>query len=134
MNIAALVLGIVGLVFSLIPCLGMYALPITLLAVILGAIAMKQPKKGMAIAGLICGSLGTLMAAYWLYAYFAVKDDFHDAVNKFGEGVRKGMEREKEREKARKDELEKGSPTEMVPKHDQPDEPAKPDDTKPAPQ
>jgi hypothetical protein len=69
MGIAALVLGILGLVLSFVPCLGMYALPLTVIAVILGALAMRSPKdgsapkgKGMAIAGMILSAVGLLLA------------------------------------------------------------------------
>jgi hypothetical protein len=74
MSIAALVLGIVGLVLSLVPCLGMYALPLTVIAVILGLLGMKKPtNKGLAIAGLVCGLIGTVVGSYWLYAYMTIK-------------------------------------------------------------
>jgi hypothetical protein len=53
MIIAALVLGIVGTVVALIPCLGMYAIPLTLLAVVFGALSIKREQgRGMAVAGL----------------------------------------------------------------------------------
>lgn len=85
MPIAALVLGIVGLLFSLVPCLGMYALPLTVLAVIFGAVGMKKPAgKGMAIAGLVCGVVGTAVAAYWLYAYLTIKGAVEDEIDKQG--------------------------------------------------
>ena len=80
MPVAALVLGIVGLVFSLVPCLGMYAIPLTLTAAILGYVGMKKPTgRGMAIAGMVCGIIGTAIAGWWLYAYLTVKDAVEDA-------------------------------------------------------
>lgn len=85
MPIAALVLGIVGLLFALIPCLGMYALPLTVLAVIFGAVGMKkQAGKGMAIAGLVCGIVGTAVAAYWLYAYLTLKNAVETEIEEQG--------------------------------------------------
>jgi hypothetical protein len=90
MAIAALVLGIVGLILSLVPCLGMYALPLTLIAIILGAMGMKKvPGKGMAIAGLICGVLGTAIAGWWLYAYLTVKNQLNDPNSKFNKDLQK---------------------------------------------
>ena len=60
MSVGSLILGIVGLIISLVPFFGMYALPFTLLAVILGAVGMKAVNgRGLAIGGLICGVLGT---------------------------------------------------------------------------
>lgn len=74
MAIAALVLGIIGLVLSFVPCLGMYAMPLTILACIFGGLGMKNIQgKGMAIAGLVCGIIGTLIAAFWLYSYLTIK-------------------------------------------------------------
>jgi hypothetical protein len=135
MNIAALVLGIVGLVFSFIPCLGMYALPITLLAVILGAIAMRQPKKGMAIAGLVCGMLGTLLAGYWLYVYLTVKDGVSDAFHKAGTDFKRELEKDqKEAKEARERAAHTmpDEPTPPTPGSNDPTPPAEHDD-KPAP-
>lgn len=123
MPIAALVLGIVGLVLSFVPCLGMYAIPLTLIAVILGVLGMKPPKdgspqkgKGMAVAGLVCGLIGTLIAAYWIYAYFSLKSKLNDPNFKgeFDKAFKEGMD------KAAKD-MEKDM-KEM--KETQPDHPA----------
>jgi hypothetical protein len=95
MNIAALVLGIVGLLFSLVPCLGMYAIPLTVLAVIFGAIGMKKPVgKGMAVAGLVCGLVGTAIGAYWLYAYLTLKSAAEDSIDKMGKAAAEEMAKE----------------------------------------
>ena len=56
--IAALVLGIVGAASWLLPICG---LPINILAVIFGAIGIKSSKQGMAITGLVLGSIGVLL-------------------------------------------------------------------------
>ena len=93
MPIAAMVCGIVGLVFSFIPCLGMYAAPVCLLAVILGVIGMKKAEKGkgMAIAGLITGIVGTLIASYWIYVYFTIKGDLDKDLKKLEKEMEKEM-------------------------------------------
>lgn len=72
MGVASLVLGIVGIVFSFIPCLGMYALFLTIPGVILGAIGLvsaskKKAPKGLAIAGLVCSIIGSTVAGYQYY-------------------------------------------------------------------
>jgi hypothetical protein len=103
MGIAALVLGIVGAVFSLVPCLGMYALPVTLLAVVFGALGMRKPEgKGMAIAGLVCGMVGTCVACYWLWLYLhaesLAKDfalDHKDELNKMKDDFKKELDKAK---------------------------------------
>lgn len=88
MPVAALVLGIVGLILSFVPCLGMYAIPLTILAIIFGVIGMKKEKgKGMAIAGLVCGIVGSLIACWWIYAYFTVRSEINDPNSEFRRGV-----------------------------------------------
>lgn len=104
MGIAAMVLGIVGLLFSFIPCLGMYAAPVTLLAVILGAIGMRKPQgKGMAIAGLTCGALGCIISAYWIYVWVTFDG------SKFAKEIEEHQEKFREHERQRLD--ENGKPT-----------------------
>lgn len=108
MPIAALVTGIVGLVLSLVPCLGMYAMPLTLLAVILGAIGMKKvPGKGLSTAGMICGIVGTLIATWWIYAYVTTKSAVDAEI-----------------EKQHKADLQNGSDLKADPGSDSPDKPA----------
>ncbi|MEZ4403054.1 MAG: DUF4190 domain-containing protein [Kofleriaceae bacterium] len=88
MPVAALVLGIVGLVLSLVPCLGMYAMPLTLLAAIFGYLGMKKPTgRGMAIAGMVCGIIGTAIAAWWIYAYLTVKKAAEDGAQQLKEDL-----------------------------------------------
>ncbi len=107
MPVAALVIGIIGLILSLVPCLGMYALPLTLLGVIFGALGMKKEKgKGMAIAGLICGVIGTLIAGWWVYAYLTIKAEVEDPNSELNKGIEQV---EKDLKEAAK-EMEKNQP------------------------
>ena len=69
MEIAALVLGIIGLAGCFIPSLGWIGSLCGLLAIILGAIGVKNggANKGKAKAGLILGILSfTLGIIFWL--------------------------------------------------------------------
>jgi hypothetical protein len=123
MSIAALVLGIVGLVASFVPCLGMYAIPLTLLGVLFGALGLRRPKdgtppsgRGMAIAGLICGAIGTLIAIYWIYVYVTVgpvlKKGIQDEFQKEMQRQEQKLEAEKARlDKAGKPDVEKPATT-----------------------
>ena len=71
-GIAGMVLGIVSLVVSFIPCFGMYGFFPGLVALILSGIGMSKAKsKGMSIAGLVVSILAVGIASYW---YFAVKE------------------------------------------------------------
>jgi len=62
--IAALVCGIVGFILLVVPILGGLGITITIAGFIFGAIGISQTKggkmrgRGMAIAGLVLGSLG----------------------------------------------------------------------------
>ena len=53
--IAALVLGIIALIFS---CIFYLSLPCAILAIVFGIIGIKSKEKGMAVAGLITGAIG----------------------------------------------------------------------------
>lgn len=59
LGIAALITGIVGVVFAWIPVLGIV---LTVLAIVFGAVALKSSARGQAIAGLVLGVVGTAIA------------------------------------------------------------------------
>jgi hypothetical protein len=78
--IIGLVLGILALLFSFIPCLGMYAIFPGVIGLILGVVAMMQAgkvnaPKGMAIAAIICAVLGSAVAGYQYYKLKSIVDD-----------------------------------------------------------
>jgi hypothetical protein len=58
MGIAALVLGIIGVVLCWIPAVGWVGVVLALVALILGIVAVKKGIKGLGIAGLILGIVG----------------------------------------------------------------------------
>ena len=58
MGIAALILGILGVVLSWIPIVGWVGVVLALVAIILGLLTLKKGKKGMGIAALILGVVG----------------------------------------------------------------------------
>jgi hypothetical protein len=61
--ITALVLGIVAIVFGVIPGIGFISFLLGPLAVIFGIIALvKKQKKGMSITGIVLGALGAIIA------------------------------------------------------------------------
>ncbi|HEY4175419.1 MAG TPA: hypothetical protein VGM90_01245 [Kofleriaceae bacterium] len=69
MPVAALVIGIIGLIVSIVPFFGMYALPLTILAVILGFFGMRKAQgKGLATAGLVLGIIGSGLGGWWIHA------------------------------------------------------------------
>jgi len=103
MGVASLVLGIVGLVFSFIPCLGSWGIFLTVPGVILGAVglasaAKKNAPKGLAIAGLVCSIIGSAIAGYQWYVLHKASD----AITEFGTEFGKAMD-----EAAKKDKMNK---------------------------
>lgn len=86
--IIALVLGIVALVFSFVPCLGMYAvfpgvIGIGLAVASLVMAGKVNAPKGMAIAGLACAILGSAIAGY---QYYVIKNAMNNPE------IKKGLE------------------------------------------
>ncbi len=66
--VTALVLGIIGLVFSMVPFL---PYPLAILAIIFGFIGLKkQVKKGLAITGIVTGII-TLGLKVWFWVGMA---------------------------------------------------------------
>lgn len=68
LGIAGLVLGIIALVISFIPCIGLYALVPGVIAIVLSAVALSQAKnanaaRGLIIAALVISIIGTSIAA-----------------------------------------------------------------------
>ncbi len=90
MGVASMVLGIVGLVLSFVPCFGAYALFITIPGIVLGRKAMKNAAKtgsgkGMAIAGFVTSIVGTCVAGYWCLVIGAVAESADELSNFSGE-------------------------------------------------
>lgn len=65
--IASMVLGIVALVFF---CAWYISIPCGILAIIFGILGVKTINKGMAIAGLITGSIGLFISTLIVIALF----------------------------------------------------------------
>jgi hypothetical protein len=88
MGVAGLVVGIVAVILSFVPCLGMWAIVPGIVGVILSSISMKQVgpggSKGMAIGGLICSVIAIVIAAYWLYLLYFGASQVMDEIQKSG--------------------------------------------------
>ena len=96
MGVAALVLGILGVVCSFIPCFGIFAICFGVLAIIFGAIGLSQAKKGngsqgMPRAGLILGIISFAFAIlYWVLVVAAVAEgaaEVNDALNELNNAI-----------------------------------------------
>jgi hypothetical protein len=74
LGVAALVLGILGLILAFVPCINVLAFPCTILAIIFGAVGLNKATKtnspkGMALTGLILGCV-SLMGAILVFFFF----------------------------------------------------------------
>jgi large-conductance mechanosensitive channel len=90
LGIAGMILGILAIILSFVPCFGFWAIILAVVGVILSAISLSQAKKagaskGMAIAGLICSILAIIIGSIWLFI-------IAKAVNEGGGLLKEAME------------------------------------------
>jgi uncharacterized membrane protein YvlD (DUF360 family) len=88
MGTAALVCGIIGLVFAIIPIVGMFlGLPLGILAVVFGAVGISRVRRnvanngGSAVAGLITGILAVVLAIIAWTLIYAAANSVNDNLN-----------------------------------------------------
>jgi hypothetical protein len=83
LGVAALVVGIIAAVFSMIPLIGMIAFFLGPVAIILGVIAffLKNRKKGMAIAGVILGVVSLIVAGMVTAGVSAAAKSIDETIN-----------------------------------------------------
>ncbi|MFB9905072.1 hypothetical protein [Allokutzneria oryzae] len=72
---AGFVVGLIGLVFSFIPFIGVVAWPLVIIGAVLSGVGLSKAtsgaasNKGLAIAGLVCSIVGLLMCFAWVGAF-----------------------------------------------------------------
>lgn len=99
--IAALVVGIVALVFCWVPFLGFVT---GVVAVILGIIALKKAQsKGMSITGLVTGGLATLVNLIFMFIFIAALAVVGGAASIYGQQVNELSQEAKTQATAKKD-------------------------------
>lgn len=89
MAIGALVCGIIGVVFCWFGWFSFVALVLSVIGIILGAKGMQVAKttnsgKGLAIAGLVCGIVGTALSLIAVICYICVLSAANDIINYSG--------------------------------------------------
>ncbi len=81
MAVAALVLGIIGSVFALIPVLGLIALPLGIMAIVFGFVGRRRPGgRGMALAGILTGVLALLLSVVGLVIVRSAIEEIDSAI------------------------------------------------------
>lgn len=74
MGTSGFVCGLVGLVFSFIPIIGVVAWPLVIIGIALSAVGMnyanqgRASNKGLATAGLVVSIIGLVMCILWVAA------------------------------------------------------------------
>lgn len=99
LGIAGLVLGIIALIISFIPCLGMYALAPGVIAVILSAIGFSQAskvnaKKGLLTAALIISIIGTSIAGWQFYIFRNAPSKIEQFGKEFQKAIKEDLNEE----------------------------------------
>jgi hypothetical protein len=90
MPVASLVLGIIGIVFAIIPGINFMGLILGVVGIILGALGMKQLKEageptGVAMGGLVCSIIASALG---LILYLACVAFVTSAARSFGSALR----------------------------------------------
>ena len=95
MGVASLVLGIIAIIISFIPCLGIYALVPSIIGLLLGLFGIisaskaNPPKgKGLAIAGFILSIIATVVAGWQYHVLSQAMDENSD----LGKAVRQAVD------------------------------------------
>lgn len=92
LGIASMACGIVAVIFSMIPCVGMMFLPLAVVALVLGCISCKQAvadgsSVGMPVTGIVTSSFALIVIIIWMVSIFKLdvrdKDFFNDFKNNF---------------------------------------------------
>lgn len=80
LGVAALILGIIGLILCFIPVINVFGVILAITALILGIVGMiiakkKGGSKGMALTGLILGALGIIIFIVMYAVVFAAASE-----------------------------------------------------------
>lgn len=87
LGLAGFVLGLVGLVLSFIPFVGVVAWPLVILGIIFSAIGISKAvkgratNKGLAISGLVVSVIGLVICILWAVVWGAAVDEVNDELN-----------------------------------------------------
>ena len=100
LGIIGLVFGIIALVISFIPCLGLYAIFPGVLAIILSVVGLvlankSEGSKGLIIAALVISIIATLVSGYQYYVLSRTASNLQDAANaleEFNDQMEKAMD------------------------------------------
>jgi len=69
MAVTSLVLGILSPIFAFIPVVGWFFVPIPIVGLVLGALGLRSPGRGKAIAGVVLSLSGLALDAFWFVMF-----------------------------------------------------------------
>ncbi|WP_158888190.1 DUF4190 domain-containing protein [Amycolatopsis anabasis] len=93
---AGFVLGLVGLLFSFIPVIGLIAWPLVILGLIFSIIGLlrankgEATNKGLSIAGIAVSAIGLVVCVLWVAVFGKVASEVSDNRLQFGKDVAGG--------------------------------------------
>lgn len=85
---AGFVLGLIGLLLSFIPVIGVVAWPLVILGIVFSAVGMgkaskgRATNKGLSIAGLVLSIVGLIICVVWAVAFKDAADDLEEEANR----------------------------------------------------
>jgi hypothetical protein len=74
LGVAGFVCGLIGLIFSFVPIIGIIAWPLVIIGVVLSGVGLsyasngRANNKGMAVAGLVVSLIGLFVCILWVAA------------------------------------------------------------------
>lgn len=77
---AGFVVGLVGLIFSPIPLIGVIAWPLVIVGLVLSIIGLRRARggagnKGLSVAGIVCSAVGLVLCLLWTVAFGNAVDE-----------------------------------------------------------
>lgn len=85
---AGFVIGIIGLVLSFIPLIGVVAWPLVILGIIFSAVGISKAvkgratNKGLAIAGVVVSIIGLVVCILWTVVWKKASDEVNEEANR----------------------------------------------------
>lgn len=83
---AGFVVGLIGLIFSPIPIVGVVAWPLVIVGLILSIIGLARarkgaPNKGLSTAGIVCSAIGLALCIMWTVAFGQAANELDNAAD-----------------------------------------------------
>jgi hypothetical protein len=87
LGLAGFVVGLIGLLLSFIPLIGMVAWPLVILGIVFSAVGIakaskgRATNKGLSIAGLVVSVIGLIVCIMWVAVWNKAVDDVNEELN-----------------------------------------------------